>query len=321
MYTIGFEDPANLDFTLRDVGMDDQDSDIDPTTGWSDPFTASSSDLNWDAGYLASDLTTGNSTAPGGAISDLPPAEVGPIRSMRLPYGTIGKFFQGGCIISASGDPSVLARVPGCHYVFGDDSSVNNALLDITDMRDMAEQNIKDYQVNYSGNLFSALPPAGGVPVSQLNVFWNIQNQSQYNYDPLSGVYLRFANRPGSEDSFEPQTDRLTGAQLGYDNIIIMYVDYIYYAETKTDINLNIGQMGRADLLRDGQIYHLNWSTIAQEYEQETQRLRPVRFTDAAGNPFPLKPGHTWVHVFTTASQVFEKTPGTWKATFHAPVP
>jgi hypothetical protein len=53
MYTIGFEDPANLDFTQRDVGMDDQDSDIDPTTGWSDPFTASSTDLNWDAGYLA----------------------------------------------------------------------------------------------------------------------------------------------------------------------------------------------------------------------------------------------------------------------------
>jgi len=241
---------------------------------------------------------------------------------MRLPYGRIGSFFQGGCIVSASGDPTVLAQVPGCKYVFGDDSSVNNALLDITELQALAEGNKKSYQINYSGNIFDTTPPGGGKPASEVDVFWNQQNQSQFLYDPLSGAYQRFANRPGEEDIFTSQTDRLTGRQLLFDNVIVMYVEHTARAETLIDINLGIGQMGRADLFRNGQLYQIYWSTIGGEYEQTTQRLRPIRFTDAQGNPFPLAPGHTWVNVFTTASAVYEKVPGSgiWKAEFHAPL-
>jgi hypothetical protein len=80
--------------------------------------------------------------------------------------------------------------------------------------------------------------------------------------------------------------------------------------------------MGRSDLFRNGQVYHIYWNTVAQQYEQETQHARPIRFTDAQGNPFPLAPGHTWVHVFTTASVVYEKQAGSgsWTGEFHAPI-
>ena len=167
----------------------------------------------------------------------------------------------------------------------------------------------------------SPTPPAGGTPANQVDVVWNWGDQSSFRYDPLSQSYLRFANRPGEELTFTPQPDRLNGRQLLYQNVIIMYVDYIKYAETMLDINLSIGQMGRADLFRNGQVYHIYWSTIAQQYEQETQRLRPIRFTDSQGNPFPLAPGHTWVHVFTPASGISEKVPGSgiWTALFMAP--
>ncbi len=289
--------------------------------------------MNWDAGYIQAELpveptpTVGPGTPipiPDEGITELPPPEVGPIRSMRLPYGTIGKFFQGGCIVSAGGDPSVLAQVPGCHYAFGDGSSVNGTLLDITDLRALAETNKNpNYPVNYSGNVFSPTPPAGGLPASQVNVFWNYGNQSQFRYDPLSGAYQRFSNHPETIEEFTPQTDRLTGQQLLYDNVIVIYVEHIAYAETKIDINLGVGNMGAATLFRDGQIYHIYWNTVAQAYEQETLRLRPIRFTDASSNPISLKPGHTWVHVFTTASVVYEKNPGSgiWTAEFHAPIP
>jgi hypothetical protein len=309
------------------------DSDVNPLTGLTGDISPSSHrpglgcricaggishgiHLHSWAGTPASNPDTSEDNAA------LPPPEVGPIRSMRLPYGKIGKFFQGGCIVSASGDPSVLAQVPGCKYVFGDDNSVNDALLNITDLHSLAENNKTSYPINYSGNIFDAIPPSGGAPASQVNALWNWQNQSLFRYDPLSGSYQRFANLPDTPLDFSPQTDRLTGQQLLYDNVIVMYVEYTAQAETLMNINLETGNMGRSDLFRNGQVYHIYWNTVAQSYEQQTQLARPIRFTDAKGNPFPLAPGHTWVLVFTTASVTYEKKPGSglWTAEFHAPI-
>ena len=332
-YVLSFEKPKGLDFTTPNLGMDNLDSDVNPLTGLTDSITLSTTDLQWDAGYVqvpspAEPISTlGTATlasTPGSPenIAALPPPEVGPIRSMRLPYGKIGKFFQGGCIVSASGDPSVLAQVPGCKYVYGDDNSVNDALLNITDLHSLAENNKTSYQINYSGNIFDATPPPGGLPASSVNALWNWQNQSLFHYDPLSGSYQRLANMPDTPLTFSPQTDRLTGQQLLYDNLIVMYVQYIAQAETLMNINLQTGNMGPTDLFRNGQLYHIYWNTVAQSYEQQTQLARPIRFTDAKGNPFPLAPGHTWVLVFTTASVTYEKKPGSgfWTAEFHAPL-
>jgi len=322
-----------LDFTTPNVGVDNLDSDVNPLTGLTSSISPSATDLGWDAGYVqtatsanpTSTVEAGKSTAAPdnpGDVAALPAPEVGPIRSMRLPYGKIGKFFQGGCIVSASGDPSVLAQVPGCHYVYGDDSSVNDALLKITDLQSLAENNKTSYPINYSGNLFNATPPAGGLPANAVNAIWNWQNQALFRYDPLSGTYQRNANLPDAPLSFSPQTDRLTGQQLLYDNIIVMYVKYTAQAETLMNIDLQTGNMGPSDLFRNGQLYHIYWNTVAQGYEQQTQLARPIRFTDAKGNPFPLAPGHTWVLVFTSASVTYEKTPGSglWTAEFHAPL-
>ncbi len=331
-YRIGFEHPANLGFTTPDVGFDNTDSDAAPLTSLTPPIVFTGTNMNWDAGYVREELPSaptptvgpGTPTPTPESIAELPPPEVGPIRSMRLPYGTIGKFFQGGCLVSASGDPSVLAKVPGCHYAFGDDTNGAGSLLNITELRTLAEQNKNpDYPVNYSGNIFSPTPPAGGKPASLVNVFWNSGDESKFRYDPLSGAYQRFSNTPDNLEEFTPQTDRLTGQQLLYDNVIIINVEYLSYAETKLDINLGVGDTGGATLFRDGKIYPINWSTVAQAYEKQTQRLRPIRFTDASGNLIALKPGHTWVHVFTTASVVYEKNPGSgiWTAEFHAPIP
>lgn len=333
-YKLGFEKPTGLDFTTPNLGFENRDSDvIDPLTGSTGIIKLSATDLNWDAGFVRVDTTAQISSpdAPGTPLAtpdnsagtaNLPPADVGPIRSMRLPYGKIGKFFQGGCIVSASGDPSVLAQVPGCKYVYGDDTNVSHALLKITDLHSLAENNKTSYPINYSGNLFDATPPPGGLPARELNALWNWQDQSLFRYDPLSGAYQRFANLPDTPLTFYPQTDRLTNQQLLYDNIIVMYVEYIAHAETLLDINLQIGNMGRSDLFRNGQVYHIYWNTVAQGYEQQTQLARPIRFTDAQGNPIPLAPGHTWVLVFTTASVVYEKNPGSalWTGEFHAPL-
>jgi hypothetical protein len=71
------------------------------------------------------------------------------------------------------------------------------------------------------------------------------------------------------------------------------------------------------------------------EYEQTTGKRRPPRFTDKNGNPFPLKPGQTWVMVVPSYTRYYEtldseniiqmlnnETPGSghWAVAFRAPV-
>jgi hypothetical protein len=332
-YALGFEKPSGLEFTSLNAGGSDVDSDADPATGKTAPLAVAETDLSRDAGLVSTrggadaDLDSGNSTPipsnAGELLTDYPPAEVGPIRSMRLPYRYIAGFFPNSCLVGASGDPSVLAQVRSCHFQFGNDTdNINSALLDITKMHELAAANEDpNHPVNYSGNLFDQTPLGGGKPASQVLTLWSYLNQIQWRYDPLSGAYMRYDNRPNTPEQFFSETDRLTGRQLLFDNVIYIFADHIAYAETKIDIDLAPGNRGRAFLFRDGQMFPIVWSTINGAYEKQTLLLRPIKFVDLNGNPVALKPGHTWVHVFTQGSSIYEKIAGSglWTADFNAP--
>jgi len=320
-YLIGFEVLEQLAFTSRDVGYDDLDSDADPASGMTAEISLSANDNNWDAGYvlLASGTTSGETTTP----VSMPPSEVGPVRSGRLPYRHITSYFPGGCLVFASASANVLAQLPACSFAFGSDAdNINSALLDVTRMRQLAEANRAPGQTfNYSGNLFDQDPPQGGLPASQVQVLWSNANQALFRYDALSGAYLRFENHPNTPQEFSPSTDRLTGRQLAFENVIFVFAVHNAVSETLIDINIGQGNLGRAYLLRDGQLFPIHWTTLNAAYETETGLLRPIRFTDDAGDPVALKPGHTWVHVFTPGSALFERDPGSglWTADFNAP--
>ena len=335
-YVIGFDKTALLDFTLPHVGFDDLDSDADPTNGLTPPIEVGKSDLTWDAGLVKVPPTptpTGTFESPtpeepgggGGGGGDLggSPA-VGPIRSMRWPYVYIHNFFTGSCLVSASGDPTVLAHTPGCSFAYGsDESNINSAFLDITKMRELAESQRAKYPnqaLNYSGNVFSEQPPEGGLNAQELRVFYSFLNQTMWKFDPLSGAYIRHDDNADGSGIFHPSSDRLTGRQLLFDNVVVLIAEHTALAPTIVDINLQPGNFGPAYLFRDGQVFKIFWSTMSEKYEQTTGLQRPIRFVDINQNPFPLKPGHTWVHVFSTASYVVEEeSPGHWYARFFAP--
>ena len=335
-YVIGFDQTSSLAFTTPEVGFDDLDSDADPVTGLTPNFNVTATDMNWDAGLVKTPPTptpTGTYESPtpeqpgggGGGGGDVggPPA-VGPIRSMRWPYVYIRNFFTGSCLVSASGDPTVLAHAPGCTYAYGsNEDDINSAFLDVTKMRQLAEaQRAKNpgQALNYSGNLFSEQPPPGGLNAQELRVFYSFLNQTLWKFDPLSGAYMRFDDNADGSRIFHPSADRLTGRQLLFDNVIVLFAEHTALAPTIIDINLQSGNFGPAYLFRDGQVFKIYWSTINGEYEQATGLQRPIRFVDVNGNPFPLKPGHTWINVMTTASYVTEENPGKWLARFLAPV-
>jgi hypothetical protein len=334
-YVIGFDQTSSLAFTTPDVGFDDLDSDADPLTVLTPNFNVTATDMNWDTGLVKTPrpTPTGTYESPtpeqpgggGGGGGDVggPPA-VGPIRSMRWPYVYIRNFFTGSCLVSASGDPTVLAHAPGCTYAYGsDEDDINSAFLDVTKMRQLAEaQRAKNpgQALNYSGNVFSEQQPPGGMNAQELRVFYSWQNQTLWKFDPLSGAYMRFDDNADGSGIFHPTADRLTGRKLLFDNVIVLFAEHTALAPTIIDINLQSGNFGPAYLFRDGQVFKIYWSTINGEYEQATGLQRPIRFVNVNGNPYPLKPGHTWINVMTTASYVMEEDPGKWLARFLAPV-
>jgi hypothetical protein len=318
-YFLEFLAPGGMVFTPANVGDDDHDSDTDPSNGHTASFSVTSEDTAWDAGLIkqggltgAGEANTGNSSAD---------TSVGPVRSGRLPYVYIRDFFQDSCLIYAGATEQIRAKLRGCAMVFGNDSSnINSAMLDITRMEKIAEENKRPADTfNYTGNLFAPEPPGQGALANIINVFYSFLNQSQWKYDDASGMYLKYEDFADGSGKFRPATDRLTGEQLAFSNVIVLFAQHDAVHPYIIDIALGAGQKGKAVVFRDGQRFDVFWTTVNGEYEQSTGLRRPIRFTDANGNPFALKPGQSWVHVVTPASAIFDKGGGTWQVRFYAP--
>jgi hypothetical protein len=66
-------------------------------------------------------------------------------------------------------------------------------------------------------------------------------------------------------------------------------------------------------------MYEIEWSTRAGEYEQKTGFRRPIAFLDKDGNPFPLRPGRSWIVIATPFSDYFQNESGKWQFRIYAP--
>ena len=313
-YYIAFAKPDGMEFTARGILNDEQDTDVDPTTGWTDLLDVSTSRLDVDAGLIPSSVPPSN--------SDLPPAKVGPVRSGRLVYADIQSFFPESCLIYAFASAEVLVELPKCAFVYHDIQG-GGYMLDISEMVQYTKDNrTTDQPIDYSSNVYSDDAPAGGVEASRLDEYIAWLNQSAWVYDPLYQSWWRYV------DSADPQTagelhneeDRLTGRQLHFENVIVLYAEHEVISPTNLSIHLEQDWVGHALLFRDGRKYDIRWSTVASPEEIQTGRRKPIQFFYPDDKtPFPLKPGHTWIIVVTPQTSVTEKSPGDWLLQFDQP--
>lgn len=248
-------------------------------------------------------------------------AVIGPIRSGRLPYESLRKLYNG-FLIMASGSAEVVPSLSESVNIFGsDESDINSALIDISRLQAIAEANSKGKDPpNLTGNLFDPNPPGGGQDASKLWVFYSFLNQIQWAYDAGKGVYLRSQDNADGSGAFTPSTDRLNGERLGFDNVVVLYAEHRVLNKERTLIDINLLYTGNvAYLFRDGMMYPIYWLTMNGDYERRTGRLRPIRFTDQNWQPFPLKPGNTWIEIVDINAALEEFEPGSWKVRFFAP--
>ncbi len=246
---------------------------------------------------------------------------IGPIRSGRLPYEHVRTLFSG-FLVMAGASSEVGSQIGPSATVFGSDSdNINSAMIDVTKVQQIAEARASTKKTfNLTGNMYDAAVPAGGKEADRLWVFYNYLNQVDWAYDAASGAYLRSQDKANGDGKFYPATDRITGEQLAFENVIVLFAKHnvLNKAGSLIDIDLLYTE-SKAYLFRDGQVYPIRWNTKNGAYEKETGKLRPMRFTDAEGNPFPLKPGSTWVEVVDISTGFSELEDGVWKARFYNP--
>ncbi len=311
-YYIALAKPEGMEFAQKDAGDEAQDSDVDPATGWSDALDLSSSLLHVDAGLIPLVIPP--------PTSELAPAKVGPVRSGRLVYADIAAFFPDSCLIYAYASAEVLAELPKCAFV-DHDVQGGGYMLEISKMPQLAMEN-KTAAIDYSGNVYSTEPPAGGMEAARLHVYIAWLNQSAWVYDPLYESWWRYVDdaNPDTAGSVHPEIDRLTQRQLYFENVIVLFAQHDVISPTNLDIHLEQDWVGDALLFRDGKKYEIRWSTHASEQELQTGRRKPIQFLDLDDTtPFPLKPGHTWIIVVTPETPVTERSAGEWLLQFHQP--
>jgi hypothetical protein len=316
-YIVEFIKPSWLEFTQKNAGDENQDSDADQVTGQTDALDIPSSYRLLDAGLVPST----NVTPTADPTAKLPPAQVGPVRSGRLHYAHIGNYYQNSCLIYASASPEVLVQIPECATVPHNDAG-GGAMLEISRMKSIAAQNSENNSnFNYASNLYSEEPPAGGEPALEFHVVWAHLNRSKWTYDAASQAWWRYVDEsnPATAGVVHPEVDRLNGRQLMFENIILLFAEHTVIQPTIVDINLQVGQMGKAFLFRDGRVYEIRWSTHAGKYEQTTGLRRPIQFLNLDGSPAALRPGHTWVILFSIESYLESLPFGAWRARFIAP--
>ena len=161
----------------------------------------------------------------------------------------------------------------------------------------------------------------GGVPAGQIDVYVALLNQSGWRYDPLSESWLRYVDDSTKENAgkLHPEVDRLTGRQLHFENVIVIYAEHDVVSPTNLDIHLEQGDEGYAYLFRDGMKYDVRWSTLSGEYEKRTGQRRPMQFLLPDESPAQLKPGATWIFVATPYSVLSDEGDGGWRLRYYPP--
>lgn len=322
-YIVEFIAPAWLKFTEKNVGDENKDSDVDLASGRAEA-QISTTHLFLGAGMVPSE----GASQPVSDSTQLPAAEVGPIRSGRLLYIDIHDFFPNSCFVFASASPQILPKLPKCYLVPHDEAS-GGAMVTIEKMKALAEENraSRSDDFNYASNIFTETPPGGGSVANRVDMYVAYRNQAAFVYDPLSGSYWRYVDDTTQENAgiLHAEIDKLTGRQLQFENILVLDVDQEVFefegqlVPTLIDWYLELGSGGFATLFRDGMKYDIRWSTKAREYEKKTGQARPIYFVDADGNPVPLKPGRTWLFVSTPYSFVTNQLDGSWTVRYMPP--
>jgi len=168
---------------------------------------------------------------------------------------------------------------------------------------------------NLDGTSFNSAVPDSGLMAKTVGVQYNPVDRGEWRYDSASGNYLRWIESVDTNNkvTMVPLTDQVTGKQLSFANVVIVFAYYTEYAPTLHDINIYFNQKGqKAVLFRDGKAIEGSWKTKATD--------NPLQFyTENGVNLMPFKPGNTWMVITGINTKLNQAVLGQWEMQFALP--
>jgi hypothetical protein len=228
--------------------------------------------------------------------------KLGSIRSGRLPYEPLRQMYDGEIVMAGSAK-DVGAKLS---------ATVFRQSVTFNEIKDLAQdRTIRKGNPEFAPIVANASVPGGGLDGSKLEIIWSRLNRVRWTYDTASGTYLREQDKSDGKATYYPTTDKLTGKQLAFDNVVLLAVEHEYLNPTKIEMNLQYIQKEPAIFFRDGKAYKIYWSTLAP--------LGPIKFFNEDGTPFAYKPGNTWFEIIHNLGEATQATDGGWNVRFFNP--
>ncbi len=218
---------------------------------------------------------------------------IAPIRSGRVVYEDIKVLFPDATLITRGASAEVRPQLSNRVGVFAASAQdVNSAGLTLDDLRSLPVLQVMPQ--DHAGLLFTRQPPGGGTPASSLRLIYNRYDHVGWQYSGERGSYLRSQDRADDSGILFPAIDRLTGEQLAFENVLIVFANHHFENAAGTILEIDLlNRSGLPGLLfRDGLQYPVSWSTEQGKLNIQTE----------AGEPLGLKPGRTFIEVVSFQS-------------------
>ena len=205
-------------------------------------------------------------------------------------------------------DRLVLEGGPDTPLKRYDPNGVNDLVVNTADLSAyITAQGVENGRQNLDGMSFDPAAPAAGQPGTQLFVRYSGVIYNRWDYDSVSGKYLRSADNADDYDNNNEQyvqsTDLLTGKPIAFDNVVVLFVITDHYIVSPEVVDIQFVGTGTAYAFRDGQVTQVTW---------KRDPTSVVSLTNADGTPFPFKPGTTFFEVMGAGSQV-QQTGQSWR--------
>ncbi len=252
---------------------------------------------------------------------------IGPVRSGRLVDAQLVNFYQGilaygdadpqvdEVLFDALGDRALAFLEVPCPPMCGE--ATHDATGVFTNSADLTEyavsKDIDNSTPDLQGMFFQQEPLAGNADGKLLRVEYADFSIMQWQYD-IEAQNYRLWMEGETEDGLDLglMTDRNNDQPVMFDNIVVMYADYIEHTSTLHDIILrDTADYQPVLLFRNGRMTYGTWRVSSPD--------RPILFETSEGDPLALKPGKTWIVIVGMSSQTIQSAGGEWEIYFGLP--
>ena len=251
---------------------------------------------------------------------------VGPIRSARFFDVELIRMYNA-IFAFGSADSRVRARIygsewatlavsefpagcpPMCRF---DPANYNHLVARTADLQAYSEGlGVSNDRPPLEGMAFDYQVPQGGEPGLKLDLRYSLAAFNQWTYDPESGLYFRAQETGADQFEVAPLEDALTGQRIAAANVIVIFVLHEYYLVSPEMIDIRIYGRGPALVFRDGQVFSVAWVRDGL--------YNVLTFETDDGQPFPMKPGNSWIAVVGSTSGIEVPEADAWTVRFSIP--